>query len=169
MHGSALYFSAGPRFLDWATLEYRWFAVVWRHDGTKLQLLKYRFENSRETLRLWMHTEGCENAIEDSSQTAKLYRTLRKQQQDRDWDYRKTMPLLTVFQKPWRDVELGWYAIRSKPTYPFVITAAERKKLKVTAHHLYICEGDDDVSFFIGRVNEEREIHLRYLPDSGTE
>ncbi|WDL98195.1 hypothetical protein [Alicyclobacillus sp. ALC3] len=167
MSRSTLYFGAGPRLLDWSTLEYRWFGVVWWQDDANLQILKYRFETSREALRRWMRTEGCENAVEDSSQTARLYRTIRKQQQERDWSYRKTMPFLSVFQKPWKDVELGWYAICSKATYPFVISAAERKKLKVTAHHLYICEDDEDVNSFIARVNQEREIHLRYLPDAG--
>lgn len=144
-------------------MQYRWFGVVWYDRDNSQVVVDYRFEDSKESLDQWLRKQRWDDINRVPNQASQLYRSLRSQQQSRDWTYQEQMPFYTVFKNPWKNVARGWYVICSGNEYPFLATAVERKKFTVWVHHHYICENEHDLNTFISRVNEEWEITLQKL------
>ena len=160
-----LYYDFAPRCLDWSTMRYRWFGVVWEERRNSNIMVKYHFEDNEKSLVQWLQKENWGILRRVTDKANDFYRSLRRHQESREWAYHSRMTFYTIYKNPWKTVKLGWYVIRSSNTYPCIVTAVERKKLSVWIHHQYICETDQDLDTFISRVNKEWDVSLQRLSD----
>lgn len=167
MEPTQVYYDSAPDCLDWATLRYRWFGVVWECRRDANVVVKYHFADSEESLEQWLRRDHWERIPRMQDNARYFYRTLRDQQESRDWAYHTRLAFYTVLKKPWKNVQPGWYVICSGNEYPLLVTAVERTKYRVWIHHQYLCETDQDLDKFISRVDQEWGVSLQRLSPLG--
>lgn len=157
-----LYFGCEKGYLDIHTLKYRWFGAVWRYQGSLKIVIGYWFGDSESEIRkqtqFYGHTHYC-----GTNDLQEVYSTIREIQKEQDWKQRSRLSFFTLFKSPWRNVKLGWYILRSRKTYPFYVSAIQKKNFYIWLEHVSVCETEEHLNEFISKVNQEHNIQLQFL------
>lgn len=87
MKQTQFYFDFIPHCLDWSTMQYRWFGVIWLVRDKSQIIVDYRFEDNDEYFDHWLREGQWDDMNRIQYQAQKLYRTIRSKQQSIDWLY----------------------------------------------------------------------------------
>ncbi|MEC0226140.1 hypothetical protein [Paenibacillus alba] len=154
------YLGIVPHQLNPIHLAYEWFGVVWLEEEHQFPvIIGYWFANERTEILENAKLSGCSHWIEvcDHYILMNMYQSIRKKQSDEDWNHRSRLSIRTMFKSPWKEASPGLYIIKSRDTYPLHASAVLKKKFFVWLEHAAVCETEEQLRAFMGRVHAEHQ------------
>lgn len=73
-----------------------------------------------------MEKEGWKNSIRRDNQVNEIYECIRKEQNKKNWNNKAKLSFLKNLNRPWKDLELGWYVLRSNTHFPCTLTVIQK-------------------------------------------
>ncbi|WML48937.1 hypothetical protein RCG23_02125 [Neobacillus sp. PS3-34] len=162
MNDDQFYLGYSDGFLDINTLSYRGFGAVWTRKNNVNYIIGYLFTDNPQDFREYLKDGHFLNTNEvDCKSLSLIYDTIRLEQEKKNWNTRKRLPILTVFRHPWRSFPPGWYIYRSREHYPFIASVLHRTLCTFTIEHCRVCENNEDIIKFINQTNQEHSIDIK--------
>ena len=157
-----LYFGCEKGYLDIHNLTYRWFGAIWRYQGSLKIVMGYWFGDSQSEIRKQIQFYGQTHSC-DTKNLQEVYSTIRDLQNEQDWKQRPRLSIFAIFKSPWKDLKSGWYILRSRKTYPFYVSAIQKRNFSIWLEHVSVCETEEHLKEFLAKVNQEHNIQLQFL------
>ncbi|RCX23758.1 hypothetical protein DFP94_1011360 [Fontibacillus phaseoli] len=148
------YFGTHPHVLEPASLEYSSFGALWYEQDKRRYIVGYGYGTSQVD----MLSQFCESSAyltcTDQRVIYDIYKSIRDKQQAQDWSTRKRLSLLSAFKDPWKDMDEGWYILRSRNRFPLHLSVVRRKKYGVWLEHAAVCEDEAELMDYIARAKQ---------------
>lgn len=150
------YFGIHPNLLNPVSLEVSSFGAIWYEEDQQRYIVGYGFGPDQiETL-----SQFCASSVyficSNTGVLFEIYKSIRNKQQEQDWLIHKRLRLLAAFQAPWRNLNSGWYVLRSRSTFPLHLSVFRKTKYSVWLEHAAVCENEAEL---MDCLNRTRQIH----------
>jgi hypothetical protein len=155
------FFGSKKDCFDMHTLRYRVFGAVWKLVGGKKIILGYWFTDNESELQSVMKRAGFTDLMNSNiGDINEVYQSIRFKQDQQNWSKRSKLPILSLLKKPWKNLEKGWYVVKSGANFPCILTCIQKNRYSIWIEHIQVCEHKSDEVKFIHLINAEHNIHL---------
>lgn len=155
------YLGVAPNVLNPIQLDNEWFGVLWKQENNRFPVIVgYWFAKDKFELTQNAIMSGYAEWSEawDHDVIMNMYRSIRKRQQEQDWERRSRLSIGTIFKSPWRQIPPGFYVVKSRNAFPLHASAVCKKTFFVWLEHTAVCESELDLQAFVRRVQQEHRI-----------
>lgn len=163
---SGCFWDVLPDALDPVSLTYRRFAAVWHEEDGQRYVTGYAFGDSEVASLIRAGGSPPRHQCADPQAIREIYRSIRAKQQEQDWSARARLPLLTAFKEPWKNMENGWYALRSRQAFPMHLSIVHKTAYFLWLEHAAVCENEAELAECLARAKTAH--HLRELLPAAT-
>ncbi len=153
-HSLPYYFGIHPHVLEPASLEFSSFGAIWYVENKRRYIVGYGFGRDQIEILSQFNTSTAYSTCSDNQVMYDIYRSIRDKQQAQDWSTRKRLPLLTVLKEPWKNMDPGWYILRSRSQFPLHLSVVHKKKYEIWLEHAAVCENETELKDYIARVKQ---------------
>lgn len=152
------YFGIHPEVLNPVSLEVSCFGAIWYEEDRQRYIVGYGFgPDQTETLSQFC-TSAAYFTCSNTQVMYEIYKTIRDKQQEQDWLAHQRLSWLAAFKKPWKDLNSGWYVLRSRSTFPLHLSVVRKTKYGVWLEHTAVCENETELNACLDRTRRTHQM-----------
>ncbi|MNO51987.1 hypothetical protein D3C76_423960 [compost metagenome] len=161
MHPSRTFFIGSiSNVLEPASLEFNSFGALWYEEDNRRYIIGYGF-GAGQIANLALFCNSPEYVTcNDVRLIHEIYKDIRKKQIAQDWSTRKRLPLQAVFKEPWKSMNTGWYALRSRSLFPLHLSIVHKTKFSVWLEHAAVCENESELAHYLTKAEQAHQLRL---------